>query len=285
MNISILEVPINENKKLKDAMYLTADPLYKNIEVKFEDLHKIAKSDYRQYSPFIYQDGIKKSEFWNNDKQDLIIFDIDDGLSINQAKRMFSEYKYLICTTKSHRVIKKDKICDRYRIIFHAVNVPKGDKYFEMMRFIETKYPFIDKQVNTKTGSFLGFSGCEYWYNAGQNMDCNIFLRDMDRLKSIVKVEPKPQREPLDGDIDIQNIKERITRDVAADIIRSCGFEVNRHYKFKFRASERTPSASIKHDGLIKDFGGSFCGDIISFLQVVENLNFIDAVKKVSAYI
>ena len=40
---------------------------------------------------------------------------------------------------------------------------------------------------------------------------------------------------------------------------------------------EKTPSASIAHNGYIKDFGSTFSGDLISFLMEVYSLSFIEA--------
>ncbi len=80
INISILEVPTNQDNKLINSMYLTAQPLYRKINIEFNQLHRIVSSDYRQYSPFRFIGGIKVGENWNNMDQDLIILDIDDGL-------------------------------------------------------------------------------------------------------------------------------------------------------------------------------------------------------------
>ena len=152
INLSYLEVPSElGNVKLKNAMYITAQPLYKNIKIAFDKLHQIVKSDYRQYTPFIFNNGKKISENWDNSSQDLLILDIDDGLSIAEAKNKFKRYAYLLCTTKSHQREKKGIICDRFRLILKAKNIPNGDEYFKRIRNLEKLYPFIDVQVNTKT--------------------------------------------------------------------------------------------------------------------------------------
>ncbi|QCD53467.1 hypothetical protein [Campylobacter sp. RM16192] len=65
-----------------------------------------------------------------------------------------------------------------------------------------------------------------------------------------------------------ERLKPLINRDVVASIIISCGYCVDRSYKFKIR-DERTPSASIDRNGYVKDFGGSFGGDIFAFLNEV----------------
>jgi len=55
-------------------------------------------------------------------------------------------------------------------------------------------------------------------------------------------------------------------KDDTRAILEYLGFEVDRAYKFKMRASEHTASASINpKNGMIKDFGSGWSGDIVSF--------------------
>ena len=286
INISYLNIPLNigNDVKLNDSMYWTAEPLYKNTNIEFDQLHKMVSSDYRQYSPFRFVNKKKTSENWNNTDQNIIILDIDDGLTIEQAKQTFKDYKYFICTTKSHQKEKKGVTCDRFRVILESENIPTGDDYFLVTDFLEIKYPFIDKQVNTKTGAFLGYADCEYWYNDGKLFDCSSALADMKRIKKAQKVKPEEKRE-LVYDLPIEQIKQSLDQATAAHIVESCGYEVNRNYKFKYRQDERTPSASIAKDGYIKDFGCDLATDAIGFVQEVKQLSFKDAVAYVGGFV
>ena len=301
--ISYLEVSIEhqlknwDNSKLKDNMWLTAEPLYRIKEIEFKKLHDILKSDYRQYSPFEFIGGIKKSENWNNDSQNLLILDVDDGLTIQEAKETFKEYKYLIATTKSHQVDKKGLKCDRFRVILSSLDIPKGDEYFEFTKILENKYPFIDTQVNTKTGAFLGSADCEYWYNNGKDFNC-IELIDIQRkidkatfkqtqanLSKAKQKVSKPQA-TYSNEIDTQAIKSRLTRETVADIVSSCGFEVNRKFMFKARPDERTASASISNECVVKDFGDQDAfSDIFGFLMYTQKMNFMEASQYVQKFI
>ena len=303
-NLSYLEVSLdfqnkNWNKsKLKDNMWLTAKDLYKNINITFEKIIDIVKSDYRQYSPFIFLNDTKQGDNWDNEKQDLLILDVDDGLTINEAKKIFRKCKYLIATTKSHQMDKKGLKCDRFRIILPAVNIPIGDEYFNFTKTLEKKYPFIDKQVNTKTGAFLGAAKCEYWYNDGTEFDCNILINMQKKLENIKSIkEPtinisktntnstRTKSNHNNDEIDIQALKSRLSRKVIADIISSCGYDVNSKFMFKWRIDERTPSASISKDLLIKDFGSDLCTDIIGFVQQTRGLDFKESLDYVNQYV
>ncbi len=285
INISYLNTPLeSDDLKLNENMWITAKPYYKNKNIKFEQLHRMVSSDYRQYSPFFFKDGTKKSENWNNENQNILILDIDDGLTIDKAKEIFKGFKYFICTTKSHQKEKKGLVCDRFRIILPIINNPIGDDYFSYMRNLEKMFSFIDVQVNTKTGAFLGFAKCEYWYNNGDLFDMDI-LRPVS-IKKVEKIINK-QMPFNEADIALESIKSSLTRETVAEIVNSLGFEVDRNFKFKYRQDERTPSASINNgtNPLIKDFGSDISGDIFYFVQKVNNLNFLESVDYVKRYI
>ena len=72
-------------------------------------------------------------------------------------------------------------------------------------------------------------------------------------------------------------IKAQMDREDVEQILSFIGYEVTRDHKFKIRDEEKTPSASIRHDGFIKDFGGDFCGDAVAFLHEVHGQTLSDA--------
>jgi len=82
----------------------------------------------------------------------------------------------------------------------------------------------------------------------------------------------------------IANVKSRLTQSLTKDIVESLGFEVNRQSKFMMR-EEQTPSASISSNGYIKDFGGDFAGDTISFVQYHNNCSFVEAINLVAPFV
>ena len=289
INLSYLEVPLYKNKrsimtKLKDAMFYTAEPLYKPTQIEFNKLHEIVNSDYRQYSAFEFIGGKKISEAWNNENQDLIILDIDDNLSIEDAKYIFKNYKTFICTTKSHQKDKHGKVCDRFRVILQSNDIPRGDVYFDFIKELEALYPFIDRQVNTKTGAFLGHHGCQWWYGDGKLFECTPLL-EISRARKVARENIKEINiKQYEDDGEVEKIKAGLTRERVADIVSSCGFDVNRQFKFKYR-EERTPSASIRQDGYIKDFGGDLATDAIGFIQEAKGLSFKDAINYVRNFV
>ncbi len=49
--------------------------------------------------------------------QNMIAFDIDEGLTVERMKELLKNYVYLLYTTKSHQKDKNGIICDRFRVI------------------------------------------------------------------------------------------------------------------------------------------------------------------------
>ena len=75
-----------------------------------------------------------------------------------------------------------------------------------------------------------------------------------------------------------EELKPYLNRDAVASIIINCGYNIDRAYKFKIR-DERTPSASIDRDGYIKDFGGTFGGDVFAFLNEIVGYSKAEALQ------
>lgn len=289
VNISYLEVPLYDKVGiLKDNMHYTAEPLYQNKDVEWSKLISIINSDYRQYSPYRYKDKTKKSINWNNDKQNLLIFDIDDGMTLQEAKDMFFKYKYLIATTKSHQKDKKGIVCDRFRLILPAINIPTDKEvYFEMLRVFESYIP-IDPQANQPSNAFLGSYGCEYWYNEGEEYDCekakNIAEeRVADQKKDKLIKEMKKVEIDTDFDYDAEAIRDKLTVEIACDILDHLGFEIVGN-KFKLRPEERTASAVVYDRGYVKDYGGESMS-VFDLVMEVKGLDFRSSLAYVNDFI
>jgi hypothetical protein len=83
--------------------------------------------------------------------QNLIAFDIDEGMTLQQAENIFEPYTYLIYTTKSHQIKKGEKEpCDRFRII-----LPTKTKYYvtedQHKRMYENMAEGLDVHNDTQT--------------------------------------------------------------------------------------------------------------------------------------
>jgi len=76
-----------------------------------------------------------------------------------------------------------------------------------------------------------------------------------------------------------QYLKSRLDREMVSNILTFVGYNINRQYKFKIREEEHTPSASIRSDGYIKDFGDGWGGDLVAFLHEKKGLSLKDAIE------
>ena len=286
VNISYLEY----HKPLKHNMYATSFPLYRNIDIDWDKLHRLVTSDFRQYSPYLFRNRKKKGINWNNDNQNLLIFDIDDGMTIEDCEGVLNKFKYLITTTKSHRQLKGSRVADRYRVILPASNIPTDEKlYFEMLDVIRTQLPDIDPQPNCKSGAFLGNSKAINIYHDGEIFDCEKAVEIARyRLSNKEKIKQKLSEDRVkytyDFDLDINKIKSSLTTHCLYEILESLGYELEGN-KFKLRDDERTPSCTIFNDCKMKDFGGDFNGDIFDLLTSYHDMSFKDSLNYVNNFL
>lgn len=79
-----------------------------------------------------------------------VILDIDEGCTIATAQELLKDFTYTMYTTKSHKVEKSGKVCDRFRVILpmsHIVKLGKPE-YEKFMENIIDWLPFaVDEQA------------------------------------------------------------------------------------------------------------------------------------------
>ena len=117
---------------------------FKSYVVPFNKIVDLVKSRFN-YSAGTFKDNYRNADNYLN-YTDLIILDIDDGKSIDEAMIIFEPFDYIIATTKSHQKEKNGKICDRFRVILPTekpINLNKTD-YSKMMNEVFKDYPFVD---------------------------------------------------------------------------------------------------------------------------------------------
>ncbi len=161
---------------------------FKPLRIKWEELYRMVKSE-GHYSHLQFKDGYRKQENFMQGCE-LIILDIDDQWSLDQAKTFLdiNGLKALIATTRNHQK-QKDKLppCDRFRIILPTIKPFKGNgiEYSVMMKNICGFFQGIPdiKAAKDCARFFYGNPNAEYWYIEGGELD----------LKQFPKSEPKPK--------------------------------------------------------------------------------------------
>ncbi len=84
------------------------------------------------------------------------------------------------------------------------------------------------------------------------------------------------------ADSKLIEVRGRLDGQSTTHILQHIGYKIYPGNKFKLR-DESGPSVSIRRDdGLIKDFGGDFTGDIIDLLRQYHDMSFEEAVKYVA---
>ena len=277
---------IKKDKPLKDSMYLTLDG-WENTDIDITRLDSFVGNDCIQYSPYSFTSGRKVAENWSNDKQNLLIFDIDDGMSINEASLKFKNYCHIITTTKNHLKVKKDKVCDRFRIILPAINIPKGKIYWYMLQVMAEEIP-MDIQVNIPTGAFLGNTGAITIYNNVSNVyDCT-YASEVAEEKMIQELKKKERdnmfKHTANNSIDLKEIKSKLDKHIVLDIFDNLGLKIKGSFA-AIRENDRTPSAKVYDSGYIIDYGGGFKGDIFDYLHRYYGMNFRDSIEFVRRFI
>lgn len=281
INISYVEHTdaLNNNN-----MWATLDG-WKNTDISFSSLDKFIKRSNIQYSPYSFTLGRKIAENWSNDKQNMLVFDIDDGLKIDEAIKILDKYEYLISTTKSHQKEKKCIITDRYRILMPAINIPRGEILFNVMSIFERVIP-IDKQVNTKTGAFLGNDSAKSIYHKGKTYDCKPLVKEAEYiLLQQLKEDSKKRKKHIKPteSFQINEIKNMLLVTHLKDILEDLGYEtIGRKVKLR---EERTASCVLYDNGKIIDYGTGYNDDIFGFLYEKFGMTFKDSIPYVQKYI
>ena len=127
---------------------------FKTVRIPFFKIADLVKSDFN-YSAGSFKNGYRKRENYLN-YCDLIILDIDDGMSIKDAKDLFCAYDYIIATTKSHQKDKHGIICDRFRVILPTdkpITLNQVD-YTKLMAEIHNTFLFFEKTFNSNLKIF-----------------------------------------------------------------------------------------------------------------------------------
>lgn len=156
---------------------------FKTIKIDFTKMLDLVKSDFN-YSAGSFKDGYRKKDNYLN-YCDMIILDIDEGLTIKQAKDIFMPFDYIIATTKSHMKSKNGVVCERFRVLIPTetpITLNK-DEYSLLMGEIFKEYNFVDKVCKDASrfyypskdsetylhGGFCGFYWQDYWEKALEN--------------------------------------------------------------------------------------------------------------------
>ena len=119
--------------------------------------------------------------------QNMLAFDIDEGMTIDEAVSKLKNYTYILYTTKSHRKDKGGIICDRFRVL-----MPTKQKFFVD--------PEAHKSLYENVSDFIGFQVYDkstrnisrFWFtsptgdvltNHAENIDVSTLMPETEAAK------------------------------------------------------------------------------------------------------
>jgi len=145
---------------------------YKADHAPFNQLHKITSLDGYNYTAHHFMDGHRNG---TNAVPgfNLVIIDIDNGVSLDTAKLLLKDYKCMFATTKRHT----EKV-NRFRIIFPLTHIVKLDSkaYSQFMQNVFNWLPFnCDDQTKDIARKWQSFKG-DHEYKDGEMLDAMLFI-------------------------------------------------------------------------------------------------------------
>ena len=145
---------------------------YENIIVDWTELSDLVTSDNLHYVAHHLKNGYRSAdnviEGFN-----LLVLDVDEGVSIDTAKLLLQDYTYLIATTKRHT----DKE-NRFRIILplsHTLKLSIED-YKAFMNNVFDWLPFKVDEATSDTARKWATHNGEHHYNEGVVLDATLFI-------------------------------------------------------------------------------------------------------------
>ena len=281
----VVNISFKQTKGKVTDNYTSTLRAWSNKDITWTNIHKVMNKDNIQFSCYEWKNGVKIPKTFRRDKQNCIILDIDDGISIQKIQSIFKKYTYIIGTTKSHMKDKKGIVCERFRMIIPCINIPTDDDVY--FRTLELIAPFNDEQTLTKTASFLGNSKAIIIRNDGDTLDLyKASMLAKQQLDEEFKETVVVDRDFINSSgSSLDDVKSQLTVEIVKEVLESIGIDIVGN-KCRLRDDDRTVSAKIYPSGYIKDYGCSnSSGDIFKILQDKEGMSFKEAINYVRNFI
>jgi hypothetical protein len=138
----------------------------------WDELHKLVTASGYHYTAHHFMEGYRSS-----DKLipgfNMVILDVDNGISMSTAQMLLKDYTALFATTKRHT-----KTNNRFRILLpisHTVKL-NSHNYPKFMQNVFDWLPFdVDTQTKDCSRKWEAFNG-EYVYQEGELLDAMLFI-------------------------------------------------------------------------------------------------------------
>lgn len=195
------------DKLIVSTSYYMADN-YANHKVSFDQLVKLCKAEPQKIKTSLNTTKVVELNWCNhhfsnmhrcNDSVlpefNLVVLDVDGGITLNTAKEVFKEYTYIMYTTKRHL----ENGVDRFRIILpisHVLRLTATD-YKKFMNNIISWMPFsienksVDEASNQIAKKWLSNHNAEVFTNNGELLSPFPFISNTSRNEEFNKNQNK----------------------------------------------------------------------------------------------
>lgn len=152
---------------------------YDNKLGEFNNLKNIMKSEFN-YCSHHFIDGYRDHEHAEK-KMNIVVLDIDEGISLQLAMALMNDYKYIVGTTKRHQL---EGYGDRFRMILQLDRTIELDteEYIEFMQNIFAWLPFdVDTKAKDIARKWMGHPEAMLFENEGELLESINFIPDTSK--------------------------------------------------------------------------------------------------------
>lgn len=163
---------------------------YHAEKVPFDQLHLLTQAPGMHWANHEFKNGHRAEENvvpgFN-----LVVIDVDEGVTLETAHELLKDYKFMTYTTKRH-----SEENNRFRLIFPTNYLLElnSDEYKSFMNSIMDWLPFkTDESANQRAKKWESFDGGEFFYNDGELLDVLPFIPKTSRNEQYMKESSKLQ--------------------------------------------------------------------------------------------
>jgi len=191
-NLKKLIISTTDDKKMKMAINFTPGELSWDLFPKLVTSKNVDSFTTCHYEPSPKApEGHRRAESFI-EGQNLISFDIDEGMTIEEAKEVLKEYTYLIYTTKSHQKEKNGTVTDRFRILLPTKTMfyVTPEQHKKMYENLETTMGITSNDPQTRNVSRLFYTNpdAEVIVHDGKLVDVSCCIPSTEKSDKIMPI-------------------------------------------------------------------------------------------------
>ena len=174
---------------------------YLNEVVPWDDLWELTQAQGYHWINHHVRNGYRKDDCCIQGFN-MVVIDVDEDVSLDTAKMLMADYKFLLHTTKRHQALEDGiQYGDRFRMVIpinYELKLEK-DEFKEFMRNLYEWLPFkTDDKTGQRARKWMSHPG-HYEYNEGEILDCLPFIPKTSKNEERKRVQVDLQNlEPLE---------------------------------------------------------------------------------------